>query len=734
MNQNTFAQNINTFTEKANDAISALTLLTETFISDETTVDISIAGKQITYPSYNTVLSKLNSVENTVNSFTSGNGNVKLIDGTNRKIKVSTMPSTPKNIDNIDPITTFNINSNWFFEDLMYPKMVVSLNLKDKVDDDSDRIKVMRVIIDTNKQSNYIINFYNNNLKDKSLSYPELIEILESDSNISYYEDDEIIDFPLIENEFIGNFEIINKEIIDGKVWYYLDTLYYSVNNIYDKNNINNIILKNGDSLIFEQSIYKIVDIDILNKKIQIESYIGFDTIGIGSTVKYYNDPFRNKNIQIPVGINEINCIFLKGINENYNLLGDKWSNMISFISNDLVFVDNSNITFEQYYNTYVADFGAEWIAEAKERKISAYNGKKPNAPILVPSDFKVVQINTQISSVLDNTEIKNTQSSIISLNSNIKSLRNTIAKQKNDLLKIKSDVTNSDDSESTSTARTALQEYININSSKLESLVTEYVSNVEFLNNKLKDIKYHNTNPKYRIRGFFPIPQLQYSYEYVKNGELIKEGKQDIIGFEIKYRYLKPDETGVNLTTFDYVDNNKNKVTAVFSDWNVVNSIFKEKNYNASTGVYEWRVENDADGSEININQIDIPITSGEKVEFCVRSISEAGYPLNPLKSEWSNSIIIEFPESLASSNQISNIIDDVNSEMTSIKLDDALKNAGYYSHIADELVVNENNLSRLYHHDAKNILCDINEKVNLYEVIKQLTSRIEELEKKIK
>ena len=50
---------------------------------------------------------------------------------------------------------------------------------------------------------------------------------------------------------------------------------------------------------------------------------------------------------------------------------------------------------------------------------------------------------------------------------------------------------------------------------------------------------------------------------------------------------------------------------------------------------MFDWKIENVADGSEININQIDIPITKGEKVEIKIRSISEAGYPDNPLKSD---------------------------------------------------------------------------------------------------
>ena len=153
-----------------------------------------------------------------------------------------------------------------------------------------------------------------------------------------------------------------------------------------------------------------------------------------------------------------------------------------------------------------------------------------------------------------------------------------------------------------------------------------------------------------------------------------------------------------------------------------------KEKVYNSTLDVYEWKEENVGDGNVININQIDIPITSGEKVEIMIRSISEAGYPTCPLKSEWSNSVIISFPSNLSSSNQLTNLIEDVNSDRNSIQLDDVLTSAGFYTHISDE-TTNPNDSAKSYHHKAENIYYKDNE--SLLQIIEKLTKRIEELEK---
>lgn len=725
MNQNSFAQNVAELTNNANIAIASLNAVTESIIGDDASVIVDLPNDtSVMIISNNNILHRLSAVEDTVKAFTSGQGSVKLVDGTNRKIQVTTIPITPEKIENIDQITNFNINNNWFFEDLMFPKMTVTFNLKGKVDDDSDRIKMNRVIIDLSNNKGEILNFYNEYINGKKLSYAGLIDLLNSNDILSYYEDDQIIDFPLYEDEYVGKFNVLNKEIIDGNLYYYLDSIYYGMNNKYDQNVSNNIKLKIGDKLRFQQSIYVIKNIDEASNRIDLKCEIGFDIIGLNDDLYFYNEPFKSKNINIAIGINEINCIFFKAVNENYNIVSNNWSDMTSFVSNDLI-LENNNITLEEYYMQYVSDFGAEWIAQAKERKVSAYNGLIPNAVNLVANDFKVVQINTQINSALDTTEIKNVQAQIVTLKSNIKTLRTTISKQKADL-------TNSTDQKD----RTYLQELIATNTNKLDSIVTEYNSNVDYLNTYLVENKAATNSPKYRVRGFFAIPEYQYK------DPVNKLGKQEIIGFDIKYRYLKMDETGVPLTTFEYTNSNSNKVSAVFSDWNIVKSIYKEKKLNEESGIYEWVAENDADGTQININQVDIPISDGEKVEFMVRAVSEAGYPENPLKSEWSNSVVIEFPSNLSTTDQLVNILNDAKSESISIKLEDTLKSSGYYTHINDEVISPIDN-TVMYHHDAKNISFryinnsdssnNIISTVNLYDYIMILEDRIAKLENKI-
>lgn len=200
-------------------------------------------------------------------------------------------------------------------------------------------------------------------------------------------------------------------------------------------------------------------------------------------------------------------------------------------------------------------------VAEAKEKRITAYNGKTPNTPTLYEGDFRVVQINTQINAALDTQEVKSTTSDIETVKSEINSLKSTIAAQKTDLQSI------TDLSE-----YNAMQTQISTNTTQLESLQTQYSSLISYLQTLVKENSAVNVDPKYHVRGFFPIPALQYS-------DADEKLPQEIIGFDIAYHYIREDQTGSELNTYTYTDNDGEEcLTGVFSDWNFTQSVLKER------------------------------------------------------------------------------------------------------------------------------------------------------------
>ena len=682
---NSYADNLAQLTKNTADVLALAEAFNEALSSTEAEIRVT---EDIALPSFSNVVKRVNRAEDTIAKFTQGKGVVETDDGTYRKIKVTNISRPPETITDLSEINTFAINPNWFFESLQYPRCVVKLNLKGKIDDSADRVYVNRVILDANALvgTTYetVTDYYNANILNQNLGYTSLIALLNQDA-VPYREDRDEISLPLTYEKYKGEFGVTEIRLVKdekgfSRTWYYLDNITYS---LVDENGIeqsNGYIIAVGDYLRFNNSLYKVTKIVQDQKRVQLEYAVGYEAVGAGDVLELYNEPFSEKIIDIGIGINEIDIIYVKGVNEDFNLISRDWSSPISFITNELQFADNNNINFATYYAENVADFGKEWIAQAKEKQIHAYNGLTPYAPVINADDLRVVQINTQLDATLDKETYNQLTAEIASTKSNITATRNTISSNKDLLIQS----TSSDE-------RTNIQNLINTDTETLNSLTTQYNSLVEELNTLLNESGAIDYTPKYHIRGFFPIPQSRYLDEQSRSGE------QAVIGFDIMYRYLHTDETGVKLNTYEYTTSNDAIQTGVFTDWNMMTSAILTKIYDDEQGVYVWKNESTADGTKININQIDIPIRSGEKVEIKVRSISEAGYPYNPVKSDWSPSVIISFPENLTSDDSVTTILETVKSDMTAVVLQQTMSAAGVYTHLADS--------NSTYKHTSKNI-----------------------------
>ena len=679
-NINSYSENMAQLTKAANEMLDVAQAMNETITGNEAEV---VVTDDVVLPSYQNVINRVERVERTLSRVTSGKGVIETDDGTYRKINVESISRPANTIVNLTGVSQFDIDPNWFFESLQYPRCNVKIDLAGKIEDDSDRVYVTRIIIDTNQER------LNDNIKsdilNSSLPYGEMIEYLEN-NYITYKEDTDEIKLPLTYERFNGEFQVTGINLIKNKetglnaTWYYLSTINYTS---VDDNGVSDEaghILQVGDYLRYNNSLFKIKEINQNEMRVRLEYNVGYDTIGLYDTLEFYNDPFKEKIVSIGINVNELNVVYIKGVNEKFNLLSKEWSNPVIFETNTLIYSKDSEMNLLTYYVKNVADFGKMWISQVKEGQMPAYGNKYPSSPVLNESDLRVVQINTQLNATLDSERYTSITSEIASVKSNITATRNTITSNKNKLI-----------TEYDANRRDIITNSINTDTDKLNNLTTQFSSLVDELNTLLTDAGAINYTPKYHVRGFFAIPDPQYTIDDQKIG------KQCIIGFETMYRYLHVDETGTTLNTFDYTDSsNATTESGVFSDWSLVVSPILDKQYNKDTDTFEWKTET-LDGTHVTINQIDIPIRSGEKVEIKVRSISEAGYPYAPLKSEWSNSIIISFPDNLSTNDSVTTILDNVKSDMTAVVLQETLSAAGLYTHISDS--------NSQYKHSADNI-----------------------------
>lgn len=675
------------------NTLSLMTALQNAITKNDTFVTYDYTGNdgttiQYQLPSYDSVVNRLRAVEESINSLNVGKGTINLTDGSRRTISLSSIPHTPAQITGLADPTEFTIDSNWFFEELMFPGAQVEVNLTNQIEDTADRVRVVRIILNSNDDN--ARNIWDGDLSVNSYDYVSLKTLLQN-NNIPYYEDEETIQLPLVSNKVSGSFQIIDDpELIGNNVWYKLDSITYSTISSNGLDQGQNNILSVGDQLSFSDSIFEIVDIDQNNLKVRLKRINGVQNPGVYSMLEYYEDPFEEKIAKIRFGAHEYNIIYFKGIAENYNLLSNKWSTPVKFSSDDLILAGSTGLqqtTFATYYAQYIVDWGSKMIAEAKERKITAWYGSTPNTPTINADDFRVVQINTQINAAIDTTDVKNTAAEIESVKSQISSLKSTIAAQKTDLQSAVNLYTYN-----------SIQQQIATNTTDLTNLQKTYSTLVDSFQTIVKENSAITTVPKYHIRGFFPIPE----YKYQDAEETIAE---EIIGFDIAYRYIKEDSTATQLNTFTYTAADGTEVTGTYTDWVTVSGPLKQKRYDEDLQRYVWKAENVADGTETNINQIDIAINKGEKVEIKVRAISEAGYPENPLRSAWSNTVVVDFPSTLATSNEIADLITMVNDDALNITINNTLDSIGVTTHL-DDTIPNSNSVNGMYYkHVAKNI-----------------------------
>ena len=367
-NINSFAENMRkTIAQQANE-LSLLTAMQRSLTTNDTFVtyeyqDVQGTNSQYQLPSYASIVNRLKSVEESINSLSTGKGTVNLIDGSRRTLQLSSIPHTPEMISGLQDPSTFKLDTNWFFEDLMFPGITVDIDLTGKIEDTADRVKVVRVIL--NSQDEASRNLWDTNISQNIYDYLSLKALL-TVNNIAYSEDEEIINLPLVSNTKSGTFQVTeDPNIYNGNVWYTLDSITYSTISEDGIDQGRNNVLSIGDQLAYNDTIFEIIEINQNSSQIRLKRIVGAAMPGVYSTFSYYQDPFRSKVISVRFGAHEYDIIYIKGVAEAYNLQSDQWSTPVKFASDTLLLENTQGITattLSEYYANFVVDWGAQMI------------------------------------------------------------------------------------------------------------------------------------------------------------------------------------------------------------------------------------------------------------------------------------------------------------------------------------------------------------------------------------
>lgn len=657
---------LSTFLEQAmvmnNNSIETIDKISDAMSSSEDSVKLTLtdpnnpdSSAEYTIPSFGYLKSEIDRLSasiNTMSNITEGSGSaVRLSDGSYRKIIASKIPTEAPTVTRVDGITTFGFKSNWFFEDMMNPSLYVTLDLSDQISADTDRIMIQRYILKCDTQGK--LDLFSSKLNGRNdIDYKEFLTLV-INNKISYTLDDEIKDLPPRSKRYFGTFSVIRiateKDLSGNSVKrYVLDGLEFTDT----RSGLENTrLLSVGDYVEINSNPtttrYKVIYVDSSENKVGLKCVEGCEGVRIGAdTLKISASQDTTVSADIPVGFDERQVIFVKAIDPDSNIPSNRWSPGTAFYTNELTYMDGNGVTqtLQKFYQKTVVDFGQVLLSYAQDYYPTVREGIVPNVPVLNyangEGDFKIVQINSQLTESTDNTTFRSLVADKLRVQSELNNISSEISKQK-ELIQTTQYTSTNEKLKAQSTLNTLIdtQETLNSNyNSIVNNIKSKYESGTVSI-------------PKYRVRGFWDIPESKMSSA---------TGEQKIIKFKIRYRYLSESGNTNKEEEFTYVSGNS-VVTGRFSNWNEIESKLRPR-VKTSSG-WEWEDIDTANPDDVNINQLDIPITYGEKVEIQVKSVSEAGWPSNPLESKWSDSIVVSFSDfAELQSDDISGLIDQNN------------------------------------------------------------------------
>lgn len=732
---NSLSTIIKQFLEINTNTLNAFERINEAVISDRETVPLDIltedgGTKTVYVPAFGYMNRELKRLEQNMKALaglSDGTAKVRLADGSYQKILKSSLKTPAADIGTLNRPNTFEVKSNYFFEDFLTPLLKVSFDVSGQVPTDTERVLVKRVIIDGT--FDFAAAFFDDNYAGQDdVNHNQLMAAIAA-NNIPFFIDEEVRDMPYRNTLYYGKFDVTSIDTVQKTIviegaetrktikLYTLDKLTYTDA---DKDLKDTEFMKVGDELIVNtqrrSTKYRVKTIYTETRQVELDLVEGFETIKIGANIlSIYKANDTQVSIDINVGFNDRFIVFFKVIDVNSKIVAENWSPGAALYSNELTLTeeDGTVVTLAEYYKNNVADFG-QFIKALKDDPIPPSTlGVAPDAPEILEENFKVVQINKHLTENDAALKVKKLNADKVSADSAIKKLDDTIAKKRSLIAskKYKSTIERDKD-------KNELVSLVNERASESKL----YGSIVSQIQSAASDSQLTNITPKYRIRGFWAIPEPKLVAETIP---------QEVVKFKVQYRYLSTSGKTSEIAQISF-DDKGNKRTGVFSNWNEIETPVRARLRDAE-GKFYWSNSAVEDGQEVNFNQLDIPIQSGEIVEFKVKSISEAGWPSNPLESEWSDIIRVVFPEGELDNVSVVNLVEENANEVARVKLLEELEAAGVYGHVSDAFSANEKYFAHTSNTIASGFLSPEQNPVSLFDKLTEMQNKISILEETI-
>jgi hypothetical protein len=728
---NSISQLLEQFLELNTNSLETFVRINEAITTDKETVSIDLfnskTGKMetIQIPAFGYLkreIDRLNSNVSSISGLEGSNANVRLKDGSFRTIHTSRLKGPSPSITSLASPTQFSTKLNDFFENFLNPLLTINLDVSGQIPVETEKAYVERYIFNENDLTS--ITAFDEIYKGGSeIVYSDFKTQLTA-NNFVYYLDSQVIDMPIRTIQYTGFFDVIRVDnaqktiVIDGTTQTKTVKL-FTLNKLTFTDSTKALkdteTLKIGDSLIVNsgnyRTRYRILSIDASTAQVELLLIEGSESIKLGvNQLGIYKDVDTDLNIEINVAFNERQVIFVKPIDPVSKIPAEDFSPGVGFYSNDLEMFDitGARMTLAEYYKNEVADFG-QFLKSLKVDYIPpAASGIKPTPPIVNIENFKVVQVNKHLTDNTTTDKIKQLKSDKSSTEQSLKQLDESI-KQKKSLI---------------NTKKFASQAESDTHKNELSALVSQRESESKLFSSVVSEIKssaesadLQTAAPKYKVRGFWSVPEPKTVGNQVS---------QEVVQFKIRYRYVSTTGKTSNIDQIKFIDaTNQTEKTAAFSNWVEVNGPVRKRAMDAN-GKYSWILESEEDAEAVNFNSFDIAINPGEVVEFMIKSISEAGFPANPLESEWSEIQRIEFPQAEVNTDVLGDVIKTNELDLLKVQIQEDLESAGVFQHVGESFTVGSQTFAHNANTIASGFITDNQAPITVYEKLLALQNEV--------
>ena len=703
--KNSLTTLLNDLLKLQNNSYQIISAVSDLVTSKSDTIQIPVLDangvvQSVAVPSFGAIKDQLVRIESDIKSITGigeSNSSIRLADGTFRKILINEFQREANDVANMVVPKSFSKRENWFFESFLNPLLYVTFDLTNQVKYNTENVEVSRYILNIDNEDKKRV--FDETFANKSdINYQSFAKVL-VDNNITYFLDREITPLPPRSVRYYGSFTVnkitddTSTETIDNVTYskkairVTLDTLNY---NDSQSEFLRTQSIKVGDSLIVnsekKNTRYEVIGVDASTRTVSLRLIEGFEPILIGAdSVSIYSASESPVTLNVNIGFAEYAVMFIKPIDPDSKISAINWSPGVGIFTNDLrmMMSTGEEVSLATYYQNEVVDFGSYLYSLAKDNIIPTSLGITPDAPVLNADNFKVLQINQHITDTSVLTDLKKLQSDKLRIQSDINSVDNSTKDLRNKLQTTKY-TTNQLKAADQSTLQTLIKQR--------ESLSSLFASTVDDINKIAVSNTVSDLTPKYRVRGFFPIPEPKTS---------TKTGPQNVVQFSIEYRYLSKDGGANQPDQITFTDNNGAERRGTFATWIPVKTDVRKRITDPTTGNTTWIVEDVENADQVNINCVDIPISQGEAVEFRIKSLSESGWPVSPKESYWSEIIRVDFPTEFESQVDVDSILQQAQDDKVRIELQKEIDAIGIKKHVANSFEQN----AKYYAHNATEI-----------------------------